>query len=58
MKCFVSVFGGEGPRLSVNGMVGSREVPLHTVGYKAAEVTAHNAVPGRTLPLVELWGTC
>jgi hypothetical protein len=57
MKCFVSVFGREGPRLLVNGVIRSREVPLHTVGYEAAEVTAHNAVPGRTLPLIELWET-
>lgn len=26
-----------------------------TVGYEAAKVAAHNAVPGGTLPLVELW---
>lgn len=27
---------------------------LHTVGYEAAEVAAHNAVPSRALPLIEL----
>jgi hypothetical protein len=54
MKCFVSVSGGTP---CCQWMFGGTEGPLHTVGYEAAEVTAHNAVPGRTLPLIELWET-
>lgn len=37
--CNLESFGGEQHR---------------TVGHEAAEVTAHDAVPGRALPLIEL----
>lgn len=55
MKCLVSGLCGSMSSVVVcSPKQRKRGGRLHTVSHEASEVTAHDAVPGGPLPLVEL----